>query len=388
MKTLIVSPTYNERKNISRLVEKVFSVESDYHLLIVDDNSPDGTGDLVTQLQKKYPNLFLEKRAEKAGLGTAYCTGFKWALERDYDLIIQMDADLSHNPDDIIRMMDKAKSADLIIGSRYIEGVNVINWPMSRLLLSYFANWYVRFLIRFPIKDSTGGYKCFRRRVLQSIDLNNIRSEGYSFQIEMNLKAYVKGFTVKEIPIIFNDRALGTSKMSKKVIFEAIYMVPLLKIQQKIMSESPNKLWIILFRRAMIRLASMIADEIDAPALVSGESVGQVASQTLSNIRATSDAADRPIIRPLGGSNKEDIVRLAEKIGTYEISIEPYDDCCSFFVPIHPETKADLKSVKKIENQIDFGEMFSKALDDSDIIEIDYPDYIKRSVEKLENIND
>ena len=167
-----------------------------------------------------------------------------------------------------------------------------------------------------------------------------------------------------------------------------VYMVPLLKIQQKIMSESPNKLWIILFRRAMIRLASMIADEIDAPALISGESVGQVASQTLSNIRATSDAADRPIIRPLGGSNKEDIVRLAEKIGTYEISIEPYDDCCSFFVPIHPETKADLKSVKKIENQIDFGKMFSKALDDSDIIEIDYPDYIKRSVEKLENIDD
>jgi len=166
------------------------------------------------------------------------------------------------------------------------------------------------------------------------------------------------------------------------------YMIPLLEIQQKIMSETPNKLWIILFRRAMIKLASMIADEIDAPALVSGESVGQVASQTLSNIRATSDAADRPIIRPLGGSNKEDIVRLAEKIGTYEISIEPYDDCCSFFVPIHPETKADLKSVKKIENQIDFGKMFSKALDDSDIIEIDYPDYIKRSVEKLENIDD
>ena len=167
-----------------------------------------------------------------------------------------------------------------------------------------------------------------------------------------------------------------------------VYMVPLLDIQQKIMAETPNKLWVILFRRAMIRLADMIANKIDAPALISGESVGQVASQTLSNIRATSDASDRPIIRPLAGSNKDDIIRLAEKIDTYEISIEPYDDCCAFFVPIHPETKADLKTVRQTEDKIKFDEMFNTALNDATISTIEHPDYIKQSMDKLEKIND
>ena len=167
-----------------------------------------------------------------------------------------------------------------------------------------------------------------------------------------------------------------------------VYMVPLLDIQQKIMAEAPNKLWVILFRRAMIRLASMIAEQLDVPALISGESVGQVASQTLSNIRATADAGDRPILRPLAGLNKEEIVRKAEAIGTYEISIEPYDDCCSFFVPIHPETKADLETVRKTEENIEFGDMFTKALNDATVSVIEHPDYIKRPIDTLEKVSD
>ena len=167
-----------------------------------------------------------------------------------------------------------------------------------------------------------------------------------------------------------------------------VYMVPLLDIQQKIMAEAPNKLWVILFRRAMIRLASMIAEQLDVPALISGESVGQVASQTLSNIRATADAGDRPILRPLAGLNKEDIVRLAEKIGTYEISIEPYDDCCSFFVPIHPEIKADLEIVRQTEDRIEFGDMFITALNDATISTIEHPDYIKLPIDMLEKVSD
>jgi thiamine biosynthesis protein ThiI len=167
-----------------------------------------------------------------------------------------------------------------------------------------------------------------------------------------------------------------------------VYMVPLLKIQQKIMTDAPNKLWVILFRRAMIKIASMIAEQLDIPALISGESVGQVASQTLSNIRATADAADRPILRPLAGLNKEDIIRIAEKIGTYEISIEPYDDCCSFFVPIHPETKADLEIVRKTEANIDFGEMFATALKDAEIKTFEHPDYVRKSINRLEKVSD
>ena len=177
-------------------------------------------------------NIYILEREKKLGLGTAYCAGFQWALEKNYELIVQMDADLSHTPDDIPRLIDKPGSSDLIIGSRYISGVNVINWPIQRLLLSYFANWYARFVIGHPIYDLTGGFKCFRSRVLESIDLSKITSEGYSFQIEMNFISWSKGFKIKEIPIIFADRTVGESKMSRGIIFEAIYMVPLLKLRK------------------------------------------------------------------------------------------------------------------------------------------------------------
>ena len=230
MKTLIVSPTYNERKNISLLVENVFSVQPDYHLLIIDDNSPDGTGDLVTELQKKYPNLFLEKRAGKAGLGTAYCFGFSWALERDYDAIVQMDADLSHDPADIPKMIELLTQNDLIIGSRYCDGVSVVRWPIRRLILSYGANLYSKIITGMPIKDATGGFKVWKRIALEAIDLQSIKSNGYSFQIEMNFRTWVNGFSMFEFPIIFFDRTIGESKMSKSIVYEAIFIVWRLRI--------------------------------------------------------------------------------------------------------------------------------------------------------------
>ena len=177
-------------------------------------------------------HIYLIEREGKLGLGTAYCRGFQWALERDYDPIIQMDADLSHNPDDIPRLIDASESCDSVIGSRYIEGVNVVNWPMRRLLLSYFANWYARAVIRLPIMDLTGGFKCIRRRVLKEIDFSKIRSEGYSFQIEMNFLAWIKGFKLTEIPIVFTDRTVGESKMHRGIVFEAIWMVPKLLIKK------------------------------------------------------------------------------------------------------------------------------------------------------------
>jgi len=226
LKVLVISPTYNEKKNISELINKISEISHSVDILIIDDNSPDGTAEIVTNIMNKNDHIHLLEREKKLGLGTAYCRGFQWALEKDYDLIIQMDADLSHNPDDILRLIDKSKSADVVIGSRYIEGVNVVNWPMRRLLLSYFANCYARFLIRFPIMDSTGGYKCFRRKVLESIDLSSIRSEGYSFQIEINFIAWVKGFRISEIPIVFTDRTVGESKMNRAIVIEAFCMVP------------------------------------------------------------------------------------------------------------------------------------------------------------------
>ena len=232
VKVLVISPTYNENKNILELINRISETSNLIDILIIDDNSPDGTAKLVKKIMQKNNHINILERDKKLGLGTAYCTGFQWALERDYDLIIQMDADLSHNPEDISRLIDEASSADLIIGSRYIEGVNVINWPMNRLLLSYFANWYARLLIRFPIKDSTGGYKCFRRKVLQSIDLTKIRSEGYSFQIEMNFLTWIKGFKISEIPIVFTDRTVGESKMNRAIVIEAIWMVPKLLIKK------------------------------------------------------------------------------------------------------------------------------------------------------------
>ena len=226
LKVLVISPTYNEKKNISELINRISEISHPMDILIIDDNSPDGTADIVSNLMNENDHIYLLEREKKLGLGTAYCTGFQWALERDYDLIIQIDADLSHNPDDIPRLIDEAESADLIIGSRYIKGVNVINWPMHRLFLSYFANSYARFLIRFPIKDSTGGFKCFRRKVLESINLTNIRSAGYSFQIEMNFLAWIKGFKISEIPIVFTDRTVGESKMNRSIVIEAIWLVP------------------------------------------------------------------------------------------------------------------------------------------------------------------
>lgn len=225
MNTLIISPTYNEKKNIISLVESVFSVNQDYHILIIDDNSPDGTATLVKELQLKYKNLFLEERPGKAGLGTAYKYGFNWALNRDYDNIVQMDADLSHDPKEIIEMVRLLNNYDLVIGSRYIDGVSVVHWPIKRLLLSYGANVYARLVTGLRIKDSTGGYKAWKREVLNSIDINAVKSQGYSFQIEMNWRAWQKKFSIIEHPIIFADRTIGESKMSKKIMLEAIIVI-------------------------------------------------------------------------------------------------------------------------------------------------------------------
>ena len=225
MNTLIISPTYNEKKNITSLIESVFSVNQDYHILIIDDNSPDGTANLVKELQLKYKNLFLEERPGKAGLGTAYKYGFNWALNRDYDNIVQMDADLSHDPKEIIEMVRLLNNYDLVIGSRYIDGVSVVHWPIKRLLLSYGANVYARLVTGLRIKDSTGGYKAWKREVLNSIDINAVKSQGYSFQIEMNWRAWQKKFSIIEHPIIFADRTIGESKMSKKIMLEAIIVI-------------------------------------------------------------------------------------------------------------------------------------------------------------------
>ena len=230
MKTLIISPTYNERKNIKQLVEMVIGENPELHLLIVDDNSPDGTGEKVKKLQAKYKNLYLETRPKKSGLGTAYIFGFKWALEKKYDNIIQMDADLSHNPKDLPRMVNNLQKYDLVIGSRYINGISVVNWPLRRLMLSYGANAYSRVITGMPIMDGTGGFKAWKSNVLSSIDLDSVKSQGYSFQIEMNFRAWVKKFNIKEIPIIFSDRTIGQSKMSKTIVYEAIFMVWRLRI--------------------------------------------------------------------------------------------------------------------------------------------------------------
>ena len=226
MKILIISPTYNENKNISQLIEKIFNLNVDVHLLVIDDNSPDGTADIVKSYMLTNTNIHLLERKSKLGLGTAYCKGFKYAIENNFDLIVQIDADLSHDPDDIIKMIKNIEGYDMIIGSRYINGVNVVNWPMNRLLLSYFANAYARLVTRVPIYDLTGGFKCFKRIVLEKIDLDLIESEGYSFQIEINFLAYSLGMKIKEIPIIFHDRTVGESKMNSSIVREAVFMVP------------------------------------------------------------------------------------------------------------------------------------------------------------------
>ena len=230
IKILVISPTYNEKKNIKRLVDMVLVDNPEFDLLIVDDNSPDGTSEKIKELQDDYKNLHLEIREKKSGLGTAYIYGFKWALERNYDIIIQMDADLSHNPKDLPMMVRKLKKNDLVIGSRYIKGISVVNWPLRRLMLSYGANTYSRIITGMPIMDGTGGFKAWTSKVLSDIDLDSVKSQGYSFQIEMNFRAWIKGYKIKEIPIIFSDRTIGQSKMSKKIVYEAIFMVWRLRI--------------------------------------------------------------------------------------------------------------------------------------------------------------
>ncbi len=225
MKTLLIIPTYNEIDNIEKLLDIVLALDENIEVLIVDDNSPDGTALRVRFMQGSQPRLHLLERPGKMGLGSAYVAGFKYALQRDFEFIMEMDADFSHNPEDVPRLIEASKSRDLVIGSRYCNGVNIINWPFKRLLISYFASKYVRVITGMPIKDPTGGFKCFNRKVLQSINLDKILSDGYAFQIEMNFRAWVKGFRIKEIPIVFTERINGHSKMSRHIVWEAAWMV-------------------------------------------------------------------------------------------------------------------------------------------------------------------
>ena len=225
MKTLIISPTYNEKKNIQQLVDLVLAENSEFHLLIVDDNSPDGTGDKVKSLQSTYKNLFLETRSKKSGLGTAYIFGFKWALKNKYENIIQMDADLSHDPKEINPILNLLESNDLVIGSRYEGGLRVINWPIRRLYISYFANIYARIITGVPVKDLTAGFKGWTKDTLDRINFQECSSQGYCFQIETSFRAFQKGCKLIEHPIVFTDRTVGESKMSKTVMIEAVFKV-------------------------------------------------------------------------------------------------------------------------------------------------------------------
>ena len=231
---IVIIPTYNEIENIEAIISAVMHQETDFHILIVDDNSPDGTADKVKQLQQVYPDqLFMINRKTKTGLGTAYIAGFKWALAKEYQFIFEMDADFSHNPDDLVRLYDACKEsgADVAIGSRYVKGVNVVNWPMSRVLLSYSASKYVRLVTRMKIHDTTAGFVCYKRKVLEAINLDAIKFVGYAFQIEMKFKAYLKKFTIVEIPVVFTDREKGKSKMSGGIISEAIFGVLNMKLK-------------------------------------------------------------------------------------------------------------------------------------------------------------
>ncbi|HSQ47280.1 MAG TPA: polyprenol monophosphomannose synthase [Lutibacter sp.] len=226
--TLVIIPTYNEKENIEAIIRAVFSQEKQFDILVVDDSSPDGTGAIVRSLQQEFSNLFLEVRLEKNGLGTAYIHGFKWAISKNYDYIIEMDADFSHNPNDLIQLYNACAEdgADFSVGSRYLNNkINVINWDFKRLFLSYFASKYVRFITQIPIYDTTAGFVCYKRAVLENIALDKIKFVGYAFQIEMKFKAWKKGFKHKEISIIFTDRKKGTSKMSGSIISEAVFGV-------------------------------------------------------------------------------------------------------------------------------------------------------------------
>lgn len=232
--TVVIIPTYNEIENIEAIIRAVFSQSENLHILIVDDNSPDLTALKVKELQEEYQGkLFLELRKEKSGLGTAYIHGFKWSLERGYNYIFEMDADFSHNPKDIMRLYEACckDGADMAIGSRYITGVNVVNWPMNRVLMSYFASKYVSFITGMKIHDTTAGFVCYKRKVLESIDLDTVKFIGYAFQIEMKFKAYLKSFNIKEVPVIFTDRTKGESKLSSGIISEAIFGVISMKLK-------------------------------------------------------------------------------------------------------------------------------------------------------------
>ncbi len=224
--TLVIIPTYNEKENIEKIIRTTFSQKKAFDILVVDDNSPDGTALIVENLRKEFPkSLYIENRKDKNGLGAAYIHGFKWALERKYEFIIEMDADFSHNPADLEHLYEACahEGADLSIGSRYSRGVNVVNWPMSRILLSFFASKYVRFVTGLPVHDTTAGFVCYKRKVLETINLDKIQFVGYAFQIEMKFKAWKHGFTIKEVSVIFTDRTLGESKMNRTIITEAIF---------------------------------------------------------------------------------------------------------------------------------------------------------------------
>ena len=230
---IVIIPTYNEIENIEAILRAIFALEKSFHVLVVDDNSPDMTAYKVKELQNEFGGLFLESREEKSGLGTAYIHGFNWCLKKDYEYIFEMDADYSHNPNDLIKLYDACHNdgADMSIGSRYVKGVNVVNWPMSRVLLSYMASIYVRIITGMKIHDTTAGFVCYKRKVLEQLDLENIKFVGYAFQIEMKFKAYLKNFKIVEIPVIFTDRTKGESKLSGGIISEAIFGVISMKLK-------------------------------------------------------------------------------------------------------------------------------------------------------------
>lgn len=232
--SLIIIPTYNEKENIEKIIRKIFSLEKSFHILIVDDGSPDGTAYVVKSLQSEYfAKLHILERVGKLGLGTAYIHGFKWALEKDYQFIFEMDADFSHDPNDLIRLYNAnvLEGGDVSIGSRYVKGVNIVNWPMMRLLMSFFASKYVKIITGMPIHDSTAGFKCYKRAVLETINFDKIRFVGYAFQIEMKFKSWKYGFNLVEVPVIFTDRTEGTSKMSGGIFFEAVFGVIQMKVK-------------------------------------------------------------------------------------------------------------------------------------------------------------
>ena len=231
-KIIVIIPTYNESENIAKMISLIHNLDIDLEILIVDDNSPDGTSQIIEDLKHKDSKLHLITQKNKMGLGTAYKKGFEWALDNSFDKIIQIDADLSHDPTSIPELLKASNEYDIVVGSRYVKGVNVINWPISRLLLSYFANKYVRLLTRMPINDATSGYKCIKSDVVRKINMNKVISQGYSFQIEVNFLAWNNRFKVGEVPIIFYDRTIGQSKMSKKIIWEAIFIVPKLALKR------------------------------------------------------------------------------------------------------------------------------------------------------------